>query len=328
MSVGEATPMAVSSLETSKGITTAREISRNWPNLQWPWKRIQQPKHAICTTSTMLPLVPQLYHSTATKSKVPYIDSTSVALTSREVGQLNFTEPTLTPKTVEPKCRTRTLSSRHCLQRRRRQGCTMTPSSHCLQSFEHLRTTRPNQVEDSPPLTLDSKALEDYRVVPNQSCRASSTSARRQSFFFLGRLWRFGAGLQHLLASKCPSALTHWWLLRPREEERCSLVHLELLPTLVPIPESSTRASTRVSAAVGRPTSKRHVSLSQFPCSCASPSRTMQVNCLSTRAPTLFDMAVQCKEPLPVRAQMTETTARSESLLPTCTTHHSFQARL
>jgi hypothetical protein len=64
-------------------------------------ERIQQAEARICTTSprattssTALPL------PTATESKVPYIDSTSVALTQEKLPHHDSTEPTLTPKTV------------------------------------------------------------------------------------------------------------------------------------------------------------------------------------------------------------------------------------
>jgi hypothetical protein len=290
-------------------------------------ERIQQAEARICTTSpratttsTHLPL------PTTTELKVSYIDSTSVALTPKTLSHHDSIELTLSPKTAEPKVTYDdsthpTLTPKTTEAKGSYHDSIQLASSPLFRTFENYKN--PNQVEDSP-LTLDSKALEDYRVVSIQKLlEPPQPQPRRQSF---SSSWDdfddfsepgFNNSWHPNVRQR---SLVDGW--SDHEDEEKDAVSVASGTFTDPGTNSLSRQlgrrlkkSSKLRGDTNKQKSKGMFrrKLPLFLCKSVKDNETEP--CLSTRAPTLFDMAVaSAGEPLPpAREQMTETTARSES---------------
>jgi hypothetical protein len=287
-------------------------------------ERIQQAEARICTTSprattssTYLPL------PTPTKLKVSSIDSTSVALTPKKLSHHDSTELTLTPKTVEPK-----VSYHDSIQ---------LASSPVFRTFENYKI--PNQVEDSPQ-TIDSKALEDYRVVSIQKLlEPPPPQPRRQSFSSswddfddfsepgFNNSWHPNVHQRSLVDG--------WSDHEDEEKDAISVVSGTFTdPGINSLSRQLARRlkkSSKLRGDTDKQNSKGMFRRKLPLFLCKSVKDNPSEPCLSTRAPTLFDMAVASTgEPLPpTRARTTDTTARSESP-PTAHMHNAplFQGKI
>ena len=289
-------------------------------------ERIQQAEARICTTSPRATTSSKVLPFPTTELKVPYIDSTSVALTPKKLSHHDSTEPTLTPKTVDPKVSYHEFTEPALTPKRTEakgsyHDSIQLASSPVFRTFENYKN--PNQVEDSPQ-TLDSKALEDYRVVSIQKLlEPPQAQPRRPSFSSswddfddfsepgFNNSWHPNVRQRSLVDGWCDD-----------EDDEKDAVSIASGTFTDPGTNSLSRQLARrlkKSSKLRGDTNKQKATRMfrrKLPLLlCKSVKDNATEPCLSTRAPTLFDMAVaSAGEPIPpARAQMTETTARSES---------------
>jgi hypothetical protein len=299
-------------------------------------ERIQQAEARICTTSprattrsTALPL------PTKTELKVPNIDSTSVASTPKKLSHHDSTQPTLTPKTVEPKVSYHdstelTLTPKTTEAKGSYHDSIQLASSPVFRTFEKYKN--PNQVEDSP-LTLDSKALEDYRVVSiKKLLEPPQPQPRRQSF---SSSWDdfddfsepgFNNSWHPNVRQR--SLVDGWSDNEDEEKDAVSVASGTFTdPGTNPLSRQLARRLKKSSKLRGDSNKQKATGMfrRKLPLLlCKSVKDNATESCLSTRVPTLFDMAVaSAGEPIPpARAQVAEITERSE-LPPTTHMHNA-----
>jgi hypothetical protein len=240
---------------------------------------------------------------------------------------------TLTPETVEPKVSYHdstepTLTPKRTEAKGLYHDSIQLASSPVFRTFENYNN--PIQVEDSPP-TLDSKALEDYRVVSIQKLLdPPQAQPRRPSF---SSSWDDFDDFSEpgFNNSWHPNARQRSLVDGWSDHEETDAVSIASGTFTDPGTNSLSRQLARRlkrSIKLRGETSKQKATgmfrrkLPLLLCKSVKDSATEP--CLSTRAATLFDMAVaSAGEPVPpARAQVSETTARSESS-PTTHMHNA-----
>jgi hypothetical protein len=305
-------------------------------------ERIQQAEARLCTTtspratssSTDVPLA-------TTKPKEPHHDSTRTALTPKAISYHDSTEPTLTPKTAEPKVSYHdstqpTLTPKTTEANRSYHESIKLASSPLFRTFENYKNT--NQAEDSP-LTLDSKALEDYRIVSIQKLlEPPQPQPGRQSFSppwddfddfsepGFNNSWHPNVRQRSLVDG--------WSDHEDQEKDAVSVASGNFTdPGIDSLSRKLARRLKKASKRRGGTNKKKATQsfrrkLPFFLCKPVKDNAPEPFR--SARAPTLFEMAVASASASssagaalpPARPEMTETTARSESS-PTTHMHNA-----
>jgi hypothetical protein len=286
-------------------------------------ERIQQVEaRLVCTTSprattssTELPLP-------TTEPKVLCQDSTLTALTPDTLSYHDSTEPTLTPTTPEPKVSYHDSAEppyppKMMEAKGSYHDSIQLASSPLFRTFENYKDR--HQGEDSPR-TLDSKALESYRVVSIQKLLEPPQPPRRQSF---SSSWDdfddfsepgFDNSWHPNVRQR---SLVDGW--SDQEKDAVSVASGTFTdPGINSLSRRLARRLKKISKLRGDTSKQKATGIfrRKLPLLLCNPVKDNATEaCLSTRATTLFDMAVASagKPLLPARAQMTETTAGSES---------------
>jgi hypothetical protein len=300
-------------------------------------ERIQQAEAKLCTTSPSATSSKCLPLQTS-EQKVPYNDSIRMALFSKTMSYHDSTEPTLTPKTTEAK-----ISHHDSTQ------TTLTPktkeakvsyhdsiklaSSPVFRTFENYKNI--DQAEDSP-LTLGTKALENYRIVSIQKLlEPPQSQPRRPSFSSswddFDEFSEPGFNNSWHPNARQRSLVDDWSDHEDQEEDEVSVASGNLTDPggTNSLSRQLTRRLKKSSKLQGDINKQKDTGMfrRKLPLLlCKSVKDNTTSPSLPVSPPSLFEIAVaSAGEPLPpARLQVTEITARNES--PSAT--HMYNASL